>query len=284
MSKILVFGEILYDLFEEKAEIGGAPFCFAAHIASLGDRADLVSAVGRDAMGYMADKELRKKHVGSEFVAKTDLPTGYSTVTLNGVTPEYELKTGVAYDHIPVPGVCEDYDALYFGTLAQRSAMSKNTLETLLQRSYKEVFLDVNIRPPFCTRELLEMSLRRASIVKITREEAFVVMPYPASDEEYCRTLLSNYQNLKEVVLTFGKEGSMVMDREQGVFRSTVPPSAPLSTVGAGDAFGACYLHHRLKGSGIPKCIEAATLLSDFVVTKLGAVPELPEELKKRIV
>lgn len=284
MSRILVFGEILYDLFEEKAEIGGAPFSFAAHCALLGDEADLVSAVGRDAMGYMADKELRKKGVGSDYVAKTDLPTGYCKVTLDGVKPTYELMNGVAYDHIPRPEIKGEYDALYFGTLAQRSGISQNTLKELLKRDYREILLDVNVRAPFCTRELLEDSLRAATLVKITREEAFVVMPYPASDEEYCETLLNRFPGLKQVILTFGKDGSMVMDRERGVFRSSTPPSVPVSTVGAGDAFGACYLHHRLKGSDIPRCIEAATLLSDYVVTQLGAVPPVPKELMKKIV
>ena len=282
-NKVLVFGEILYDLFEEKAEIGGAPFCFAAHYCSLGGKADLVSAVGRDAMGFMADIELKKRGVGAQFVAKTDLPTGYCKVTLDGVKPKYELMNGVAYDHIPVPRLTEEYGALYFGTLAQRSVLSKNTLLSLLERNYREVFLDVNIREPYCTRELLEESLGNATIVKITSEEAFTVMPYESPDD-YCKALLARYPNLRQVLFTFGPGGSMVYDREKGQFFSEKPTSTPVSTVGAGDAFGACYLYHLLRGDDIPTCLEAATLLSDYVVTKLGAVPELPEELKKRIV
>ena len=282
MSRILVFGEILFDLFDEKAEIGGAPFNFAAHSASLGIEAELVSAVGKDAMGYAAIKELNKKGVGCKYVAMTELPTGYCKVTLQNGTPKYDLVTGVAYDHIPMPEIGEEYDALYFGTLAQRSEMSRSTLAKLLARDYREVFLDVNVRKPFYTRELIEKSIEKATIVKISREEAFVVLPYLAP-EDYCKALLARFPNLRQVVLTLDKDGSMVCDREAGVFHSPKPSSKAISTVGAGDSFGACYLSHRLKGDGIERCLEAATALSDFVVTQLGAVPELPEELKKRI-
>ena len=283
MSRILVFGEILYDLFEEKAEIGGAPFNFAAHLASLGEQAVLVSAVGKDAMGMMAEKELEQRGIDARYVAKTDLPTGYCKVTFENGAPRYNLVTGVAYDHIPVPDLKEEYDALYFGTLSQRSEISKKTLFTLLDRQFNEIFLDVNVRKPFYTRELLEESIGKATVVKISREEAFVLLPYSAP-EDYCKALLGRYPNLKQVVLTLDKDGSMVCDRAKGVFHSPKPSSKAISTVGAGDSFGACYLHHYLKGDSIERCLEAATALSDFVVTKLGAVPELPEELKQKII
>ncbi len=283
MKKVLVFGEILYDLFEEKAEVGGAPFNFAAHFASLGGDAELVSAVGKDALAHMAQIELDKKKVGRKYVARTDLPTGYCQVTLKDGSPTYKLAEGVAFDHIPLPQIDEHFDALYFGTLAQRSVSSQNTLYRLLEGSYEDVFLDVNVRKPFYSRNLLEKSIEKATMMKISREEAFVLLPYTAP-EDYCNTIMAHYPHLRQVILTLDKDGSMVCDRTKGKFFSPKPQSVAVSTVGAGDAFSACYLYHHLLKHDIPTCLTAATLLSDYVVTKLGAVPELPEELKKQIV
>ena len=282
-SKILVFGEVLYDLFEEKAEIGGAPFNFAAHLASLGENVDFVSAVGEDKLGRSALEELEKKGVGAKYTAVLDKPTGYCRVTLKDGTPSYDLAAGVAYDFIPAPCVRARYDALCFGTLAQRSGASRKTLQKLLTRNYKEVFYDINIRPPFFNDEIIESSLERSTILKISREEASVLLPY-TDPEKYTSEVLARYPSLHQVVLTLDKDGSSVRDREKGFFLSPKPASKAISTVGAGDSFGACYLHHLLKGDGIEASLAAATLLSDYVVTKLGAVPELPDELKEKII
>ena len=102
-AKILVFGELLYDRFGEKAEIGGAPFNFAAHMASLGERVDFVSAVGDDELGGAALEELEKKKVGTAYTAVLPKPTGFCRVTLLEGTPSYDLAQGVAYDYIPAP-------------------------------------------------------------------------------------------------------------------------------------------------------------------------------------
>ena len=282
-NKILVFGEVLYDLFEEKAEIGGTPFNFAAHFSSLGGKADFVSAVGDDELGKKALAELEKRGVGTKFTAVTEKPTGYCKVTLTGGTPSYDLAAHVAYDYIPAPRVRGKYDALYFGTLAQRAETSRKTLKKLLGRSYGEVFYDINIRKPFYTDELINDSIAQATILKISREEAGVLFPF-TEPEEYCKKVLDRFQNLRQVVLTLDKDGSMVRDREKGVFYAPKPRSKAVSTVGAGDSFGACYLHHLLKGDEIEASLKAATLLSDYVVTQLGAVPALPPELKEQLI
>lgn len=281
-SNILVFGEVLYDLFGEKAEIGGAPFNFAAHLASLGENVDFVSAVGDDALGVSALEQLRKKQIGIAYTAVLPKPTGYCRVTLQDGVPSYDLAPDTAYDYIPAPCSEKQYDVLCFGTLAQRSKLSRDSLRELLNRKYREVFCDINLRKPFYNAEIIEQSITGATILKLSREEAPAILP--CTDPEQCTAaLLASYPSLRQVVLTLDQDGAAVRDREKGFFRSPRPSAKAVSTVGAGDAFGACYLHHLLKGDGIEESLNAATLLSDYVVTKLGAVPELPAALRERI-
>lgn len=286
MKKILVFGEVLFDIFEGNAVIGGAPFNFAAHFSALGGRADLVSAIGKDDLGKTALEEMSKKGIGRKHLVENDKPTGCCIVRLENALPQYELMTERAYDYIPEPEITEAYDGLYFGTLAQRSPLSARTLNGLLHRfrgTSSEIFLDVNIRPPFYNSALLDKSIAGATLLKVSREEAGTILPY-THPEEFTAALLKNYPGLRQVILTLDKEGAMVNDRIEGIFYAPKPLSRPVSTVGAGDSFGAAYFYHRLQGDPVARCLEAATLLSDYVVTRTEAVPELPEDLKRKII
>ena len=50
-ARVLVVGEVLWDLLPGGAQLGGAPLNVAAHLARLGHAARLVSAVGTDTLG-----------------------------------------------------------------------------------------------------------------------------------------------------------------------------------------------------------------------------------------
>ena len=58
--KIVSLGEVLWDLFPEGAQFGGAPANFACHAAILGANVSMVSAVGsvrhgREALDILRD-------------------------------------------------------------------------------------------------------------------------------------------------------------------------------------------------------------------------------------
>jgi fructokinase len=284
MKKLLVFGEVLFDLFETQSEIGGAPFNVAAHFSALGGKADLVSAVGQDELGAKALLELQSRGVGSEHVKALPYPTGYCKVTLQNNTPSYELVREVAYDHIPActPNA-QEYGALYYGTLACRTEESLKTLEGLFPLC-TERFYDVNIRPPFYSRALIRHLLSKATTLKISREEADVLCPCH-TPEQYLNDVANEFANLKRILFTMDCDGSLLFDTATRTLTYAPQPKAtPVSTVGAGDALSACYLYHTFKGSDIPTTLEACSALADHVITALGAVPALPEELKNRIV
>ena len=53
-------GEILWDVYDDKALFGGAPANFACHASSLGAESLIVSAVGRDQLGTQAMQWMRE--------------------------------------------------------------------------------------------------------------------------------------------------------------------------------------------------------------------------------
>lgn len=281
--KIAVFGEILWDIFGEEKTIGGAPFNFAAHASRLGAEVGLVSAVGRDELGDAAVTAAKGFGVDTENIARVDAPTGYCRVTLSDGKPSYELVRGVAYDMIPPPEGEIAADAFYFGTLAARSGVSASTLSSLLDGDYREIFFDINIRQNYYTEELIDASLRRATIFKLSREE-MGVLGFGNDEVDLCRKVSERYANLRLVILTLDRDGALVYETATGlIYRSPKPTSPAVSTVGAGDSFSACFLVNYLRGTGIEDSLRRATALSDYVVTQLGAVPDYPAALRGEI-
>ncbi|MBQ3848369.1 MAG: hypothetical protein II748_05915 [Clostridia bacterium] len=287
--KILTFGEILWDVFPQKKEIGGAAFNFAAHVAKLGADSYMISKVGYDDMGRESLECADKLGVKRDFIIVENVPTGYCKVTIDDAgIPTYNLVKGVSYDNLTVTKemkkrlLGEEFDAFYFGTLPQRGEITKKTLEDVL--SYvktKEIICDVNIRQKWYSKETVENCAKYSTILKISEEECRVFEELGLVDriegnyrEELCRRLADKY-DIRYVILTLGKYGAMVYVRSEDKFYvSRVPQGKPVSTVGAGDSFSACFVYNLVNGAAVEDCLERAVTLSDYVVTKIGAVPD----------
>ncbi len=275
--KILSFGEILWDVFGETKTLGGAPLNFASHCARLGAESYMISAVGNDENGTAALEALRENGVNTEYVAvDRRYPTGTCDVTLTNGMPQYDLVKGVAYDHIPPTAPRGSFDALYMGTLAMRNSDSRRAFRFAARNvSCGEVLFDVNFRGSFYTRDLVTELLRDTTILKISSEE---IGYFGRCDPvRQCMDLSEKYPNLKYILVTLGAEGAFVYDctgSARRVLFSDKPQSKPLSTVGAGDSFAACFLVNLLSGREVGVCLDRAVMLSDYVVTQLGAVPD----------
>ena len=98
--KITVFGDILWDIFPDKREIGGAAFNFAAHMSKLGAEVSMLSAVGNDPEGDDALAAARQFDVDLSGIARVNAPTGRSLITLTDGTPDYETR--VLWKRLPM--------------------------------------------------------------------------------------------------------------------------------------------------------------------------------------
>lgn len=289
---VVGIGEALWDILPDGKKIGGAPANFAYHIAQCGLPSKVVSAIGDDKLGQEIMETFEEKKL--DYVMEvTEYPTGTVQVTLDeeGV-PSYEIKEGVAWDNIPAtPGIMElaaKTRCVSFGSLAQRSPVSRATIQAYLEAmpddgSRFKVF-DVNLRQNFYTRETLVSSMQQCNVMKINDEELIVVsrmFGYPGIDlKDKCWLLLGKY-SLKALVLTCGINGSYVFTPGHVSFMPT-PTVEVADTVGAGDAFSAGFMASILQGCSVPEAHRNAVEISAFVCTQPGAMPELPENLRRQ--
>lgn len=282
--KLLSFGEIIWDIFDEDACIGGAPLNFAAHAVKQGADAYLLSAVGNDELGADALKEIAHHSINGEYIYEVKHPTGYCKVTLdqNGV-PRYKIGEEVAYDFIPADDLAQmtDFDVVAFGTLALRGEHNRNVLSNLLKTNdFKERYCDINIRPPFYSKENTEFCLENATILKISDEELSVVeeMVFSDASDNYitaAKRISEKFSNLKLILITLGEKGAFVLDCRSGEqFNCPASEAKVVSTVGAGDSFGAAFIVAYMNGEDLPICLKKAADLSAYVVSHTEAVPE----------
>lgn len=290
MTRYIVgIGEALWDCLPEGRKIGGAPANFAYHAGQFGFRSLAVSAIGDDQLG----REIKEKldRIGLAYRLETvDFPTGTVQVTLNGNgIPCYEIMENVAWDNIPYSADLEDIarncKAVCFGSLAQRSAVSRDTINRFLDAmpesgdTYK--IFDINLRQNFYSKETIVDSLDKCNVLKINDEELVVVSGmfgfHNMSPEESCRKILADH-GLRMLILTCGTEGSYVFTPEEMSFLET-PAVEVADTVGAGDSFTGSFVSSILKGRTIPEAHKRAVDVSAFVCTQNGAMPVLPAEL-----
>ncbi len=281
--KILAFGEIIFDIFNGNATMGGAPLNFCAHAVRAGAQAYLMSAVGNDAYGLEARRKILHYGVDDTYVGVAEgYPTGTCDVRLNEKgEPTYTLADNTAYDYIPMPQELPDeLDVFYFGTLALRNEHNRKLLRRILKLNpAKEIFVDINIRPPFDLFENIAMALKHATILKISEEELPLVIgrifggAYITSTAIYALT--RRYKNLKLILLTRGEEGSVAYDQFDGeVHFCDAVKTQVVSTVGAGDSFSATFLVNYLNGDKCDEALRKASQVSAYVVSCKGAIPE----------
>lgn len=280
---VLSFGEILWDVYPDSKYIGGAPLNFAAHISKQGHNAYMMSSLGGDELGQEAIKQLKKWKISTEFVSVLEnFKTGICRVTLDkNSVPSYDLLADVAYDYISSDKVVEDFDVLYFGTLALRSEYNFNSLKKIIYTSkFKEVFVDINIRTPFFSKETVEFAIENATIVKISLEEMSVTskLLFDQSVESYkafSEMLSKKYPNIKCIIITLGENGAYAFDCKKLAKHFCDSEKIEVkSTVGAGDSFSAAFLSKYLQGKDISDCLKYASKIAGIVVSDYSAVPD----------
>ena len=286
---VVGLGELLWDLFPQGKQLGGAPANFAYISSLLGDHGVVASRIGTDALGEEVRRRFQHFRLPTDFLqADSFHATGTVKVRVDRAgQPQYEITEDVAWDFLEMTpewrALAAQASAISFGSLAQRSKESRRTIGEFLgaaPASAVRIF-DVNLRQSFYAPGIVAESARRAYVIKLNHEELPKVMellgaPKSAALERDAKAgaqWLLHATGAQLICVTRGAGGSLLVSLDA----ADEHPGFSIrikDTVGAGDAFAAALVHHYLRGAPLSAMNEAANRMGAWVASCTGAMPE----------
>lgn len=285
--KILAVGEVLFDVIDGIHRLGGAPFNVAAHMARLGNKGYILSAIGEDELGDQILQEADLIGVNTSLIRQMgDKPTGTVQVEFIDGEPDYEIVSDVAWDYLEADLEQldqEKWSVIAFGSLAQRSPHNLAFFQSMFNRLHADwIYFDCNLRQNYFSRSVIADSLNYANIGKFNEHEIRVVSQLLFGQllepVAFAERLNTEY-GVSLVVYTWGKAGSKAW--YQGELYSA--PSEKVETkdtVGAGDAFSAGFLHSWIRTLDLDEALKKGNRLGGYVASHSGAIPEYDDQLK----
>ncbi len=277
---VAAFGEILWDILPEETVLGGAPLNFVYRMNSLGDKGIMISRLGSDDMGDRAFDLLELLGLSTRYIQRDSaFPTGTAPVTFDGSgNPQFVITPDTAYDNIEmtddIKEIAARADCVCFGTLVQRSDVSRSVLHNFLDISKDAlVFCDINLRKDCYNRDTVYMSLNRADVLKLNDDEAVILSGMFEREytdvQSFCSDIVLRF-GLSYCVVTFGDKGAYGHSSKG---ERVYVPGYRINlrdAVGAGDAFSAGFLHCILHGGSLINACDAGNILGALVASKRG--------------
>ena len=283
MTKIVCFGEVLWDVFPTHKTIGGAPLNVALRLKSFQNDISLISCLGDDTSGKELKLELEKFSIS--YYLQTDKEYKTSTVAIsldkNG-SASYLIHKPCAWDNIQVnnelKSLVKNSDAFIFGSLVARSNTSRNTLITLLDISKFSVF-DVNLRSPHYQISSIQILMNAANFIKFNDDELKEIsssLGCLSASIEQTILFIANKTNTTSITVTLGSKGAILFLKERFFYCKGYQVEVA-DTVGSGDSFLATLIDALLKDEDPQLAIDKSCAVGALVAKNKGANPMISE-------
>lgn len=284
MLKVMSFGELLYDVYDNVSVIGGAPFNYSLQLSRLLDKDDklkFITALGNDDYSQKALSFIDNENIDKSLIQlSNNYKTGIATVFLNeNKVPDYIIHENAAWDNIEYNedienALKENYDMFYFNILSQRNEKSYSTLKNIFKNiNSKYRVCDVTFRKNYYTKEKIKESLEFINILKINDDELAVIKDLFYSslenDNEILLKAIHKDFNIDYIFLTLGASGAAVFYDGEYIFNPSNKVNV-VDTVGAGDSFCAALSYALLRALDINNVLKFAANVSEEMVQLKG--------------
>jgi fructokinase len=280
-KKVLCIGEVLWDHLPDGKVPGGAPMNVGLHLHQLGHEVLIASSVGNDSEGTELLSFLRGAGVQTGLIqTEFKLPTSEVIVNLDEKNnPSYEIVEPVAWDNIELTNSLENIarttGVVIYGSLASRNERTRNTIQSVLGYNSLKL-IDVNLRPPYDSQEVVEPMIGYADIAKMNEEELITIASWHDFSSENLKELMhwfSVHFSIDMIVVTLGRDGAVMMKGKDFIENSGFKINE-VDTVGAGDGFLAGFVSSLINGKEPIEALNFACATGSYVATKTGATPE----------
>lgn len=292
---VVGIGEALFDLFDAGPRLGGAPLNVAVHshrlLQAAGGSGAIVSKIADDELGQELIRQVASHGLPTQTIqAQAQASTGQVTVEqYPDGGHSFHIAAKSAWDELELTPeavtLAKSCHAVAFGTLAQRSPTSRQTIHRFLAKATNALKLfDVNFRSSngrdYFDASIMTASCEAADLVKVNDEELDQACALAGVDDP--QTLLERFE-LQALILTRGPKGTAALTPDGWIEGEPAryERQAGADTVGAGDACSAGLLSALVLGRPLSEALNLANHMGAFVANQSSATPELPEALTK---
>lgn len=280
---VVIWGEILWDMFPDGPQLGGAPSNVAWHLGMAGGWPQLVSRVGDDEWGHRAIERLSALCDTDLIQLDPERATGEVEVSLVGGEPRYRLVPGRAWERIEctpdVATTIAEAGVLIFGTLAQHSpfglAQWRQAVAAAGSRCLK--VCDLNLRrtelPPAGELEAMLAAIDACDLLKINDKE----LARLADACGWKDPVAELRKRPRVIAVTHGANGSTLFSDAGAIEIAGAPARTGGDNVGCGDAYLAVLIHGMTQGWDLPASAQAASRWAAEVASVRGATPLFDE-------
>jgi fructoselysine 6-kinase len=262
MCRVIGVGDNTVDIYIHRKTMypGGNAVNVAVLAKRLGCEAAYIGWLGNDLRGELIQSALKAEGLDiSRCRVVNTLPTGYSTVTLvdgdrvfgeadNGANQLLHLEKK-DFEFISTFDVVHTSVFSYLETQLPELRAASKLLSFDLSQRHDDAYLD--------------MVLPYVNVVFLSLSDI---------PEKYQEELMHRMHSMgpKLVVATRGKDGAWVFDGDTFHHQGIVPVEV-VDTLGAGDAFAACFLASYAGGTPIPSALQKAAQFAARNCTHFGA-------------
>ena len=280
MSRVVSFGEILWDKLPSGKVPGGAPLNFAYRLNSFQNSLSIISKVGDDLLGKGLTEFLNKNGLDTEHIQISKIyKTGEVNVSIdkNGIA-DYDILNPVAWDDISLNlkniELTKNSSVFVFGSLICRNMTSRRTLKELLKIAPFKLF-DINLRSPYYNMNLIEELMLSSDFIKFNYEEieeiSTIYINKKATLENMIETI-SEKTKTTNICVTMGEKGACYYTNNSFYYQDGFKINV-LDTVGAGDSFLATLVEGILNKTKPQEILKKACAVAALVASKEGATP-----------
>ncbi len=305
MMKILVVGELVLDFITSKYGVdlnsaksfdlsyGGSPGNIARNLSDIGIKSILFTRVGNDSFGENFRRKMNDRKVDVSLM-QMDEERNTSMVFINKSkdTPDFFPLRGadykLKYDE-RLDDLLDDISIIHLSSWPISKEPSRTTVERIVKKSKEKnikICFDPNYREKLWQKnhngfEYIKNFVKNVYLIKPSEDDSYHLFKKKMFPHEYIFKYLEF--GAKYVVLTMGKDGSLVSDGKEFVKINTLANDV-YDTTGAGDALWAGLYYGILHGYDIFKSTLIGTCLSAFKIAlknKEEKIPDVRELYKK---
>lgn len=304
---VVAMGELLIDftmngkseqgnpLFE--ANPGGATCNVLAILKKYGKETGFIGKVGSDQFGQMLKGTLEEVGIDT---AGLVMDAGYNTTLAFVHTAEDGDRTFSFYrkpgaDMMLAEGeinyeMIDNTKIFHFGTLSMTDNPAREATKAAVAYAKahgKLISFDPNLRSPLWenladAKEAIAYGLEIADIVKIADNE--IEFMTGKSDMNEAIEVLTAQYDIKLLLVTLGKDGSVAIYNKERVFVPGFIQENTIETTGAGDTFGGSVLAYvcehgieHLTKDNLMQMLTLANAGASLITTRKGALRVMPE-------